>query len=120
MPRQPTVLWALFGFDGRVNREVFWLGNIFTGLVAAVLMAPQADPDSGALMLSPLSPFVIAVLFWTEIALAVKRLHDRSLSGWFALAFAIPMIGFVAFFVIGLMPGDRGPNPFGRASNSRG
>jgi uncharacterized membrane protein YhaH (DUF805 family) len=118
--REPTVLWALTGLDGRVNREVFWLGNFMCGFLAVALMTPSVDPQTNALELNPLSPFVFIVLFWTEIALAVKRLHDRGLSGWFAAAFVIPFVGFVAFIVIGLIPGDEGPNAYGPHTNARG
>ncbi|WP_157961717.1 DUF805 domain-containing protein [Acuticoccus kandeliae] len=118
--RDPTVLWALIGLDGRVNREVFWLGNLLCGFVGVALMLPSIDPDTGGLQLSPIAPFVFVALFWTEVALAVKRLHDRGLTGWLAAAFGIPVLGFVAFFAIGLMPGDKGPNQFGPAPNMRG
>nr|WP_255720211.1 DUF805 domain-containing protein [Acuticoccus kalidii] len=113
-------MWALIGVDGRVNREVFWLGNLLCALVGVAFMLPHIDPDTGALLLSPIAPFVSAVLFWPGIALAVKRLHDRSLTGWLAVAFAIPVVGFVAFFAIGLIPGNKGPNRYGPATNSRG
>ncbi|MEM8552181.1 MAG: DUF805 domain-containing protein [Pseudomonadota bacterium] len=118
--RAPTLLWALLGLDGRVNREVFWLGNIGCGLVAVAMMMPSISPDTGAVQLAPLSPFVFLGLLWTEVALAVKRLHDKSLSGWFAIAFAIPLIGVIAFVVLGLMPGDKGGNKYAATSNARG
>ena len=118
--REPTILWAILGLDGRISREVFWLGNFGCGALAMALMMPALDPTTGALQLSPVSPLVFAALFWTEIALAVKRLHDRGLTGWFAAGYAVPVVGFLAFFVIGLMPGDRGANTFGPATNTRG
>lgn len=118
--RQPTVLWALFGFDGRVNREVFWLGNIFMGLLAVLAATPSVDEETGGLVLSPVFPLVAIPVIWTEIALAVKRLHDRNLTGWFASAFAIPFVGIAAFVIIGIIPGDRGPNQFAGATNQRG
>ncbi len=54
------------------------------------------------------------------IAVAVRRLHDRNLSGWWYLAATlfgfIPVIGFlgsIAFLVVMLLPGTDGPNRFG-------
>jgi uncharacterized membrane protein YhaH (DUF805 family) len=117
---EPNVLWALTALDGRVNREVFWLGNLMCGFIAVALMTPSVDPATNELQLSPISPFVFIALFWTEIALAVKRLHDRGLSGWFAAAFAIPFLGLIAFLVIGVIPGDKGSNTFGPGPNTRG
>ncbi|WMS43610.1 DUF805 domain-containing protein [Acuticoccus sp. MNP-M23] len=118
--RQPTLLWALLGLDGRVSREVFWLGNFGCGFIGVALLMPSLDPDTGALVLAPTSPVVFAALLWTEVALAVKRLHDRNLTGWYAAAFGIPVLGLAAFFVIGLLPGDRGANKYGPATNTRG
>lgn len=118
--RPPSVMWALCGFDGRVNREVYWLGNLFTWLVAAVLAMPSVDPVTGTLIVSPVFPFAVLIAAVVQIALAVKRLHDRNLTGWFAMSFVVPIVGIVAFFIIGLVPGDPGPNQFGRATNQRG
>lgn len=117
--KAPTILWALFGFDGRVGREVFWLGNIMMGLLALVVAQPVANPETGEIALGPLFPFVAIPVLWSEIALAVKRLHDRNLTGWFAVIFAVPFVGIAAFIIIGLIPGDRGPNKFGTATNTR-
>ena len=54
------------------------------------------------------------------LAVAVRRLHDRDLSGWWLLGFfvgyMIPLINFfvgIAFLVIMLLPGTPGPNRFG-------
>lgn len=116
----PTVLWALTGFDGRVNREVYWLGNIMCGFLAIPLMSPSTDATTGAVTLGPLSPFVFVALLWTEIALAVKRLHDRGLTGWIAATLAIPFVNIAAFVAIGLITGDKGPNAYGPATNARG
>lgn len=113
------MIWALFAFDGRVGREVYWLGNIGMGLITLFVAMPDIAPETGVMVVSPLTPFVVIPVLWTEIALAVKRLHDRNLSGWFAIALAVPFVNVVAFIVIGLMPGDPGPNQFGRATNQR-
>ncbi|MEM0907254.1 MAG: DUF805 domain-containing protein [Pseudomonadota bacterium] len=119
-PRPPTLVWALIGLDGRVNREVFWLGTFGCSFLTIVLTMPTLDPATGALHMAPLSPFLLAALFWTQVALSVKRLHDRGLTGWFALVCVIPFAGIVAFLVIGLMPGDAGANAFAPATNMRG
>jgi uncharacterized membrane protein YhaH (DUF805 family) len=117
--RAPTVLWALFGLDGRVSREVFWLGNFMCGFFTAALTI-RIDHMTGVPTLSPLSPFLLVPLIWTEVALAVKRLHDRSLNGWFAVLLAIPLVGIATFVALGLLPGDRGPNRYGPGPNRRG
>jgi len=117
---EPNVLWALTAFDGRVNREVYWLGNIMCALVAVPLMAPSVDATTEAVTLGPLTPFVFVALLWTEIALAVKRLHDRGLTGWIAATLVVPFLNVAAFVAIGLIPGDKGANAYGPRANARG
>jgi uncharacterized membrane protein YhaH (DUF805 family) len=58
--------------------------------------------------------------FIPSIAVVVRRLHDRDMSGWWYLGFIvlqiIPLIGWIAsiaFFVITVLPGTDGPNRFG-------
>jgi uncharacterized membrane protein YhaH (DUF805 family) len=55
-----------------------------------------------------------------SIAVAVRRLHDRDMSGWWYLgviiAGMIPIVGFIAniaFIVLMFLPGTPGPNRFG-------
>ena len=54
------------------------------------------------------------------IAVVVRRLHDRDMSGWWYLgaivAGMIPIVGILAslaIFVLMLLPGTAGPNRFG-------
>ncbi len=117
--RQPTVLWALFGFDGRINREVYWLGNFGAAFIAFVLMMPSLDEATGAILMAPWSPLIALPVAWVEVALAVKRLHDRGFSGMFAAAMFIPFLNILAAIVIGIIPGDRGANRFGPDTNTR-
>ena len=118
--RRPTVLWALFGFDGRISREVYWLGNFGCAFIAFVAMMPRLDEATGAILMAPWAPFIAFPVAWAELALAVKRLHDRGFSGLFAFAMFIPFLNLLAALIIGVIPGDRGPNRFGPAANARG
>jgi uncharacterized membrane protein YhaH (DUF805 family) len=47
------------------------------------------------------------------LAVEVRRLHDQDRSGWLVLLNLIPYVGFVAVFVMMLLPGTPGPNRFG-------
>lgn len=111
-------MWALFGFDGRINREVYWLGILGCGVLFFAL-TPFSIDETGRIHMAPWSPFIAVPLIWAEIALAVKRLHDRGLTGLFALALFVPLLNILATFIIGVIPGDKGPNKFARASNMR-
>ena len=81
-----------------------------------------------------------SVGMWIGLCLIVKRLHDRSISGWWlllltvipsviagALAYAgmaeaafAPMLLLLAIFVIVLLPGKNEPNQFGARRATRG
>lgn len=119
------MLWALFAFDGRIDREVFWLSNLLclALTVPLALAVPIVVIDQNTAEVRPGHPaalFAFAGLLWIQLALAVKRLHDRGVTGWAALLLAIPFVSLLAFFVIGIVPGQRGPNAYGPASNQRG
>jgi uncharacterized membrane protein YhaH (DUF805 family) len=113
-----TVAWALFGFDGRISRQVFWLGFLLMTSLASIAMTPYRDsgipqePDAYFLGL-------VGVALWSEVALVIKRLHDRGLTGFFSLVLALPIVNFVAFVVLGLIPGEAGPNRYGPGPDRR-
>lgn len=127
-------------FSGRSRRMEYWafalLNIIVFALIWAIAMAfglslgaiqqLQAGGDPGILfgtgfmvLLGLGGIYGLAVLI-PSIALTVRRLHDRDMSGWWYLGFivlgAIPFVGWIAniaFLVITLLPGTRGPNRFG-------
>ena len=132
----------LFSFQGRVSRLGLWRANLIytiyllaVALVAAIIVivqAPMAMAYAAAALVVP-----------SYLAVNVKRLHDRNMSGWWLLAFnlapfaalnvwqaaqeqglaTLPVaLGCVAvwlfFFVwswleIGVFAGTRGPNDYG-------
>lgn len=127
-------------FQGRSRRMEFWmfqLLNLIVGLVLAgpvmfsVVSAGLADPAAidvdpfaaiGALGWMGIGLYALYALaaFIPSIAVTVRRLHDRDLSGWWYLgaivAGLIPIVGLlasVALFVVLLLPGTKGPNRFG-------
>lgn len=121
---EPSVAWVLFGLDGRIGREVFWLANILCALVTLPFVRSQlmlaVDGETGTVVVnSAFGAILLLVLLWAEVALIVKRLHDRGLTGWFCLFLAIPFVSIVGFIIVGLMPGTPGANPFGAAPNRR-
>lgn len=115
----PTVLWAAFGFDGRISREPFWLGFFFVSLLVSVALTPYRPDGDETVMIDGGFLIILLVALWSEVALAVKRLHDRGLSGWFAALLFVPVLNLAVFVVLGLIPGEKGPNAFGPAPNTR-
>ncbi len=118
-PGDTTVPWVLFGFDGRIGREVYWLG---IGLIWCVLivglgyiLSTFGEEAAGGPVL------VLGMLaLWAEIALLVKRLHDRGMPGFWALLAFIPFAGFLWVVIVGVLPGMRGPNVYGPGPDTRG
>ncbi|MEW5421290.1 DUF805 domain-containing protein [Amorphus sp. 3PC139-8] len=115
----PTVLWVTFGFDGRISREPFWLGFLFVSLLVSVALTPYRPAGEETVMVDAGFLVILLVALWSEVALAVKRLHDRGLSGWFAALLFVPLLNLAVFVVLGLIPGEKGPNAFGPAPNTR-
>lgn len=120
--RVPNVLWVLFGFDGRIGREVFLLGVLLL-LTAGVVVSPlvagimQGSEDTSVLML--FAAFG-TVSLWAQLALGVKRAHDLGYPGVAAVVMVLPFVNFVAFIVFSLLPGERAANRFGPHADTRG
>ncbi len=125
-------------FTGRSRRMEFWMFGLLQLIIYAVLFAivfsmgfslDPATMDPG----NPLAIYsaffggagLLIVAWWLatlvpSIAVSVRRLHDRDMSGWWYLGFIvlamIPFVGFIAsiaMLVIFLLPGTSGPNRFG-------
>lgn len=123
-------------FSGRSRRMEYWMFALLNVIILTVLMffafgaggmAALADPATigagfgamfGGLGLLLLI-YSLAVLI-PSVAVTVRRLHDRDMSGWWYLGAVvgsmIPIIGFIvpiAFLVLMALPGTPGPNRYG-------
>jgi uncharacterized membrane protein YhaH (DUF805 family) len=140
-------------FSGRSRRKEFWMFQLFNLIVVAVLYAmilgggglsalmagaaaqQGGQPDLAQVSLGPL--FWIGVLLLVvyglgtiipSIALSVRRLHDRDVSGWYLLGFIvvvfilsmIPVLGQllvllleIGYIVFMALPGTPGTNKYG-------
>ena len=122
-------------FEGRTNRQPFWLGLLALSVVvwileviifsmfggSAVMNIDASNPDAAAAAMSnamsgmilPISILVLIVL-WPTLAVYTKRWHDRDKSGWWSLIMFVPIIGGIWFLVeCGFLRGTDGPNRFG-------
>jgi uncharacterized membrane protein YhaH (DUF805 family) len=101
-------------FEGRSSRTEFWrffllsvLLYVGCGVLAGVTGTSWRTGFHGILLL------IVLGLVIPTMAVQVRRLHDRELSGWFILLSFIPYIGHVILLVLLCLPGTRGPNRFG-------
>lgn len=124
-------------FSGRSRRMEYWMFALLNIIIAAVLMSLMlvggfslgnfANPENPQVAFGPIFWLGVGLMglwalaiFIPSIAVTIRRLHDRDMSGWWYLGlFAlqlIPFVGFIAsiaFLVLMLLPGTAGPNRFG-------
>lgn len=127
----------LFSFEGRIGRGPFWLGTVlvwvgyglaftaFNGLggFSVDLFHPISGADSKNVFLESMgfAAVLICVAFIVRIdlALQIKRWHDRAKSAWWVLICMFPVLGVLAALIeCGLLPGDAGPNRFGKPDDA--
>ena len=81
------MLRYLFSFRGRIGRARFWLiAPIFLGFIATVLLfVPIANtlfPPKPTVLIGFVAIGLFLFFLFIAAAIAAKRLHDRSWSGW--------------------------------------
>ena len=107
--------WLFISPQGRIPRSIYWaakLGLVFTLLVVVAVSAAVEDTDSrgnsGWLWL-PLILYLFAI-----VSVAIKRLHDRDMSGGWVLACFVPYLGeLFSLIVLGCLKGTEGSNDYG-------
>lgn len=115
-----------YSFSGRVGRLSFALTQISVFTAAYVctflIIVLSGAGDETLAHISGPSQDAVAVLtailigngLWISLAAAVKRCHDRGLSGWMLLFVMPPLLGQL-WLVLSLVTGEgtRGPNSHG-------
>lgn len=96
-------------FNGRAGRAEFWYFVLVNFVISCVL----------AFIARIIHPFgiieglyALAVLI-PSIAVTVRRLHDSDKSGWLALLWIVPFVGWLIVLVLCIMEGTPGPNQYG-------
>jgi len=114
-----STCWKKYGdFDGRAQRPEFWWWILFVTLlqVAASIVLTVllvVFQNAGFLQWLGVMIFMIVVLavILPSIAVSVRRLHDRDLSGWWYLLGFVPF-GSIVLLVWYVLPGTPGPNRY--------
>ncbi len=93
---------------GRISRRTFWcsflvLDFLFIGLFVLV----------EELLKTRLSNYWFLIIAWPEIAISIKRWHDRDKAGWWLFIAVIPVLGIWNLIECGFLPGTAGANRFG-------
>ena len=101
----------LFSFEGRVTRLEYWM--YYVPLIIGFIIVSTTSNVLGEEAAIIILCLVGLVLFWSLIAIQVKRWHDRDKSGWWILINFIPIIGIWALIENGFLRGTEGKNRFG-------
>lgn len=139
MPDASRYIWLFLHLKGRIGRAVFFLGYLLIGVIQvfpvykAMVAVMQLDAtylaDESFEELMRLSPefarwwtvtgFLAFVMLWPCIALTAKRFHDIGRSGIFTITLFIPIVQFIAFVALCIIPGQPGPNAYGSVTDRR-
>lgn len=105
----------LFSFEGRINRQTYWIMAIVFFIIYAVLAALMQTKNNGLIVLAIIVELALII---PSLTTGVKRWHDRNKSGWWVLIALIPLIGAIWSLVeLGFLPGTPGNNRFGAPSS---
>jgi uncharacterized membrane protein YhaH (DUF805 family) len=108
---------------GRVSRAAYFLGGLLVAILQAFplyrfTLVAEGTPESEFWSAIFIAAFLVSL--WSNVALAVKRLHDLDKPGLAAVVLFVPFVSIVAFLVLCLFPGQPGPNRYGRRTNMPG
>lgn len=108
----PTLPWFLFSFRGRIGRWQFWQ---YVLVLCVFVVAEQTAIKLFGLPSEKIETLSALLLLYPNLAVMVKRWHDRDRSAWWLLLLAIPVIG-QGWIVVecGFLKGSDGPNRFGQ------
>jgi len=82
-------------FEGRATRSEYWYFTLINALISIALLMLGRAFGTGDMLNSIYS---IAV-FLPSIAVATRRLHDTSRTGWWQLIILVPVIGFIVLII---------------------
>jgi uncharacterized membrane protein YhaH (DUF805 family) len=111
---QPVNLEAILPhlwISGRSSRAEWWRVHIICAVLGVMLehamFAQLAPRDGGGMQpISLLWPIASLALMWVSFASVVRRMHDRGKSGWWALLYFVPGIGWLWLIIeCGFLPG---------------
>ena len=118
MSKNGRLSWSqlLFAVDGRATRFDYWMRFVLPYFIGA-LIAAFLDDVLGT-MNSAGGPGVIMIIYflaalWPNLAVGIKRCHDRGRSGWFLLIGFVPLLNLWLAVELMFLRGTTGPNRFG-------
>ncbi|MEA4910811.1 Inner membrane protein YhaI [bioreactor metagenome] len=107
-----------FDFKSRARRSEFWFVVLFNFLITSIfLFSVLLAARYGLFFLFGLitALYILWYLFMIipSFAVAIRRLHDVGVSGWWILLSFIPFFGSLALLVFYFLDSQRGLNRWG-------
>lgn len=118
MSKTGRLTWnqLLFAVEGRATRFDYWMRWVLPYFIGAVIAAFLDDVlgtvnPAGGLGVIMVIYFIAA--FWPNLAVGIKRCHDRGRSGWFLLIGLVPFLNLWLAVELMFLRGTVGANRFG-------
>src|SRR5262245_18484351 len=114
-----TCLGKFFTFAGRAPRSEYWFFYLFflicviAGAVFDVLLGTATFDEDGDFEAGILAIVAVLILFFPQLSVSVRRLHDIGRSGWWLWLSLIPFVGPLVLLVWNCSRGTEGENRFG-------
>lgn len=113
--------WSNYtNFSGRARRSEYWFIQLFlvlTNLAVAAIDLALMDGDFERFIANGGGGIVgliwILATIVPAVAVLVRRLHDTSRSGWWALMVLLPVAGAIILLVFTLQDSASGENKYG-------
>lgn len=97
---------------GRASRSAFWWFQLLAVIAYAVVSVISDRSTVAGIILDIIIGVPMVV---TNIALAVRRLHDSDHTGWWWWIGFVPLVGWIVSLVFYLLPSTPGPNRYSGA-----
>ncbi len=109
-----------FSFDGRINRQPFWMRTLVLwafifvlAMIGALLVTIGGDSSVVAGIVGLIAIVAYIPLLIAALSLNLRRCHDRGRSGWFLILSMLPIVSIWYLIEIGFLPGTPGSNQYG-------
>ena len=113
---QPSLVQLYFSPTGRISRSQYWLKWFLpvmaVYIVVFLLLVAARETDFSAVFVALFVVFYLALL-WSNIAVSIKRVHDRNWPWPFILVILVPLVSFWPLIEIWFLRGTIGSNRFG-------
>ncbi|BCS89949.1 DUF805 domain-containing protein [Pseudodesulfovibrio sediminis] len=114
-----SILHTLFSFEGRCTRLDFWLKGFIIGKILFILAFTLPQPSWPEGMDTLVFVPIVILGIWIELAVSVKRFHDRGHAGGYVLFSFIPLANIIVFIQLGFLDGVHGANLYGQDPKGR-